>query len=275
MNTEPLLAALSDVLSRLKEGILAALPDVLGAVVLFVFGLVLARLLKALTTRLLNSLGRRLPGAKTFRKLPPVRLDPSAVRLLGGLVYWIVVFLFLTASTELLGLPAMTTWLSGIANYLPRILTAALAVVGGFIGANLLRAGVTRAAMSVGLAYADLLGKLARLLVLLLAALIAIDLVGLDVSLLVNVMYIGLAALLFGAALAFGLGSRAIVANILAAHYVQKTYKVGHVVKIGALEGRIIQITPTALILQTPDEQVLVPADQFTITTSSLRPSEG
>ena len=31
MNTEPLLADLSDVLSRIKESILGALPDVLGA----------------------------------------------------------------------------------------------------------------------------------------------------------------------------------------------------------------------------------------------------
>lgn len=270
MNTNPLLADLSDVLNRVKESILGALPDILGAVALFIFGLVLARLLKALTTRLLNRLGRRLARPQAVRKLQPIRIDPTAVRILSGLVYWIVVFLFLTASTELLGFPVVTTWLSGIANYLPRVLTAALAGVGGFIGANLLRTGVTRAAASVGILYAELLGKLAWLLMLLLSALIAVDLIGVDISLLVNMIYLGAGALLFGAALAFGLGARAVVANILAAYYVQKTYKVGQVVKIGALEGRIIQITPTALILQTPEEQVLVPADLFSATSSSL-----
>lgn len=274
MNTEPLLADLSDVLTRLKEGILGALPDVLGAVALFVVGLALARLLRALMNRLLSNPDRLIPTRKAARSLRPAWIDPSAIRMISGLVYWIIVFLFLTAATEMLGLPVVTTWLSGIANYLPRILTAVLIGVAGFVGANLLRDGITRAAASIGLVYAEMLGKLARLLVILLSVLIAVDLVGLDISLLINLIYILMGALLLGAALAFGLGSRRIVANILASYYVQKTYEVGQVVRVGSVEGRIVQITPTALILQTADERVLMPAERFNETSSALLPED-
>jgi hypothetical protein len=109
MNTEPLIADFSDVLARIKGGVLGALPDILGAVVLFIVGLALARLLRAVMNRLLHSPDRLIRHTKTQRTLRPVWIAPSMVRLISGIAYWMVVFLFLTAATEMLGLPVVTT----------------------------------------------------------------------------------------------------------------------------------------------------------------------
>ena len=59
--------------------------------------------------------------------------------------------------------------------------------------------------------------------------------------------------------MAFGLGARTAVSNILASYYLQKTYTPGHNVRIGEIEGEIIQITPTAVVLATPEGRTLVP----------------
>jgi hypothetical protein len=57
-------------------------------------------------------------------------------------------------------------------------------------------------------------------------------------------------------------------------HYVRQTYKTGQQVRLGSLEGTIRDITSTAVILDTPAGQVLVPAKEFSETASTLL-SEG
>jgi hypothetical protein len=77
------------------------------------------------------------------------------------------------------------------------------------------------------------------------------------------------ATLMGGAALAFGLGSRVVVENILASHYAKKLYQVGHVVRVGNTEGRIVRITPTAVVVQSKDGETAVPARAFLETVST------
>jgi small-conductance mechanosensitive channel len=73
-----------------------------------------------------------------------------------------------------------------------------------------------------------------------------------------------------GAALAFGLGSGLSASNIISAHYLMKTYRPGQTVRIGGVQGRILEITRTDVILETPEGQVLVPARKFSEEASVL-----
>jgi len=77
-----------------------------------------------------------------------------------------------------------------------------------------------------------------------------------------------------GAALAFGIGSKETVSNILASYYLQKTYRVGQEVRIAGLEGRILEITSTAVSLDAPVGRVLVPARKFSEEASVLLKGE-
>jgi small-conductance mechanosensitive channel len=71
-------------------------------------------------------------------------------------------------------------------------------------------------------------------------------------------------------ALAFGLGARAAVSNIIGAHYLRQTFEIGHVVRFGAIEGTVTAITSTAVIIRIPEGQVIVPAKQFSEEVSVL-----
>jgi len=64
-------------------------------------------------------------------------------------------------------------------------------------------------------------------------------------------------------ALAFALGARSTVSNILAAHSLAQTYSSGDVIRIGTLEGRILQITRTYVVLETGEGTATVPARLF------------
>ena len=77
-------------------------------------------------------------------------------------------------------------------------------------------------------------------------------------------------AMLAGAGLAFGLGARTAVSNIIASHYVAQTYRVGQVVRVSGVEGKIVQTTPTAVFVAVPEGRVMIPAKQFSEEASVL-----
>ncbi|NIR51588.1 mechanosensitive ion channel [candidate division KSB1 bacterium] len=118
------------------------------------------------------------------------------------------------------------------------------------------------------------MGKLVQVVGLLVTILIGIDQIGIDVTLLESVLVIAIGALLFGAALAFGVGAEISVSNILVSYYLQKIYKVGDKVRIGHKEGRILEITPLAAILDSTEGRICVPAQEFNEKSSTLLSKE-
>jgi hypothetical protein len=72
------------------------------------------------------------------------------------------------------------------------------------------------------------------------------------------------------AGLAFGIGAHTTVSSIVAAYYTSQHYSLGQVVRIGDVEGEIIQFTPTAVMLSTPNGRLMVPAHRFNQEASLL-----
>jgi hypothetical protein len=239
------------------------------ALALLVFGWLVAWVLRLIVERIVDRVGRLLPSATTAspREQKRVRL------LVGRVVFWTVMLGFLMTATELLGLPLVTTWVTGIAAWLPRLLVAIVVLVGGVLLGRLVRRAVAQGAHGAGVSYSARLGALAQMLVVGATVLVAAEQLGVRVSFVTSALMIVLAALLGGAALAFGLGSRLVVENILSGHYVRQLYAVGNVIRIDGIEGRVLRLTPTAVVLQTDDGEVVVPAQEFT-RIRSMRVSE-
>ncbi len=269
------LDALNKALDLLATGIADHLFGLLGALILVVLGWILARVLRATVVRLLTGLGRHVPAPGLAQRLEQSGLGRQASETIGGFVYWTVLILFVTAATELLGLPVARTFFAGAGEYLPSVLAALLIVFAGFLLSNLARRGIVRAASAAQVAYGDLLGRMAQGGILLVAVVIAIDQIGIDVEFLIVLLGIVIGTTFGAMALAFGLGARTAVSNILGCHYLTQVYRVGHRIRIGSVEGRILKITPTAVILDSPSGQVMVPAKDFGEMASVLLAEEG
>jgi hypothetical protein len=190
-------------------------------------------------------------------------------RAVGRTVFWIVLLLAVMAATETLELPVVTAWLSGVATFLPRVAVAIFIAALGVVAARIARQVVTGAASSASVAGGDRLGRLTQVAILIGTGLVAVEQVGIEVSFLKTTLLLVLGSLLAGAALAFGLGGRHLVANILSAHYVQKLYQVGQTVRIGDSQGRIARITETSVILECNEGDTAVPASEFWATRST------
>jgi small-conductance mechanosensitive channel len=238
------------------------------AVLILLVGLVLATILGRLARRLVarsaSWIGSLQPGAMTVPHLERVQEG------VGRAVYWLVVVCSVMAATETLGLPVVTAWLSGVATFLPRVAVAILIVALGTVAARVARHIVSSAAGSVNVTSAERLGRVTEMVLLLGTVLVAIEQLGIDISFLKATLLILLGGLLAGAALAFGLGGRDLVANILSAHYVHRQYQVGQVVRVDGVEGRIVRITETSVVLECAEGDVAIPARTFSSTRSTL-----
>lgn len=265
---------LTDLAARFR----AFIPNLAAAAVLLGAGWLAGRLLRALALRLLRTWSNRVAGGvgRFFRSRDvetSVRRgasDPPFIRLVGSFVFWFVFLFFAAAATETLGLSVVSTWLSGLAGYLPQALAAVLIVLVGVLAGSLLRGVVSSAASRAGAPYASMLGRLVQVALVALTVVVAFDQLGLEITFLVVVVAIVTAGILGGAALAFGLGARTAVSNIMGAHYVLKRYRVGHRVRIGDVEGQIAEITTTSVLVRTPAGHVLVPAKEFSERISVL-----
>ena len=245
-------------------------PNIVGSVLLVLAGWLLARLLRAAIIRLSARLDSWFRSQTRDDFLRRLGIERPASTLIGGIVFWLVFLIFFTAATETLGLPVLATWLSGVSYYLPRILVAALIILAGLFAANLARDAIAATAGAAGLAYSELLGRAVYVIVLLVAIVTGVDQLGIESRFLTLTITVVIAALIGGAALAFGLGSRTTVSNIIAAHYLRQIYRVGQTVRIHEVRGTITEITPTAVILDAPEGRVIVPAKDFSEVTSVL-----
>jgi len=118
-------------------------------------------------------------------------------------------------------------------------------------------------------AQAPLLGRIGQVVILLIAAVTAVEQLGIDAGFLTATITIVIGTGIGGIALAFALGARDHVRNIIATHYLRQVYGAGQTVKVAGVQGRILEITTTGVILETADGQTWVPADEFVGKVSS------
>jgi hypothetical protein len=263
-------AALRTTLASIVDSARLFLPNLLGAVSILLAGWVLAWLLQRLSARLARRFDRLTERSSIEGVLQRIGMQRPASDVVGGFVFWAVFLFFVAGATEALGLTVVSSWLSGIAFFLPRIVAALLVLMAGVLVANLARDGIRAAGATANLAYGEALAQGVRAVMLAVAVLIAVNEIGIDVTILTVMVGVVLGSMLGGVALAFGLGARTAVSNIIGSHYLRQLVQVGQTVHVGGVRGEVAAITPTAVVLTSADGRVIVPAKEFSEQVSTL-----
>jgi small-conductance mechanosensitive channel len=76
-------------------------------------------------------------------------------------------------------------------------------------------------------------------------------------------------SVLGGVALAFGLGARDTVSNMLAVQQVRRTYQAGDAIKLREVQGTITEITQAAVHVRTQEGVTMIPGRTFASEISS------
>ena len=257
-----LLGSMGAGFTAIVTAIMNYLPQIVSALLLLLLGWMVAAILRSITTRAFRGIGwvlpRIIPGGRGARL--HTAFKPA---LLGGIVFWVVILAFVAAASQVLGLTIFSSWLDALFNRLPLIVLAVLILVISIIVSHLVRDAVNSAAAAAGLEHRQLFGYVAQTVILSTAAIVALDLVGLDISFLLVLAATLLGAVAGGAALAFGLGSQQYVSNLLGVRSVQQRFREGDTIMIAGLQGRIVELNQRSITLETADGLVSIPGRLF------------
>jgi hypothetical protein len=162
-----------------------------------------------------------------------------------------------------LGGELLERWTAELLAYLPSANGGILIILIAIVGGTLVRNVIEQASSGLGLAQAALLARLAQISVALSGLVIGIDQLGVNVDFLVLLSTVIAAAVFGGIALVFAFGTRQHLANLISAHYARKHYAPGDHIRVGAFEGRVLDIADGCVFIETDVGDVSVPAQQF------------
>jgi small-conductance mechanosensitive channel len=256
-------AALGNAFSQFTERVGQYLPSILGAFLLLLIGWIVARILRTLAIRAAIIVDRMIARMSTGSSTERAKLPQSSAKILGSIVFWVVLLFFITASTQVLGLSAFTAWLAGVVNYMPTLFAGALIVVAGFLLSRLARDLVVATSAIAGARQRELLGRTVQALILVTALLVGADQIGIKVTFLVVIAAAAGGTIAASVALALSLGARNYVANLIGGHHLRQTFSVGQNIKMAGFEGRILEFTPVSVVLETEEGRVTLPAKLY------------
>ena len=260
------------------QGFIAYLPSLVGALAVLLLGWLFARLVRAASNRVLSGFNRILERNFQHGLLASIRFPTSASVILGEAAYWVVIFLTLTIASRIAQFPVISRWLNEIANFLPSVLLGVATVAIGYVISVVVDERVTEYARSAKSPQSALLGRLCQGAVLIIASIIGLDQIGLDVTFLVALSAVAAGAVLVGFSIAFGLGAREYVSNLIGARTVRHNLSTGLLVRVGETQGEVLEITQSQIALDTDEGRALVPArfaqEHGVVIISRQAPSE-
>jgi hypothetical protein len=239
------------------------LPVALTALVVLLIGWFLAHLMRGLVRRALESLdllfARFVPRSAGRSET----LARATSRAISTVVFWIVLLIFAASALRILGGSVFERWTENLLAYLPSAIGGIVIIVVGFTGGTLVRHVLEQASVGLGAGQSNVLGRLAQAVIVISCVVIGIGQLGVNVNFLIQLMTVTAAAVFGGIALVFALGARQHLANLIGAHYARKHYAPGDLVKIGALQGRVVQIADGCVFIETDAGDVSVPGQHF------------
>lgn len=204
-------------LLNLWERFVNFLPSLIGAVLVFVAGWIVAVALGKVVEHIFKMIkvDDVMEKAGTKARLQKAGVQLNVARFLGGLVKWFLILVFLMAATDILRLVQVTNFLNSIILYLPNVVVAAVILAIAFLVANFVYAAVKGSTKVAGIVSATLLATMAKWAIVIFGFLAALIQLGIAASL-INTLFIGLVAMLaLAGGLAFGLGGKDEAALIL------------------------------------------------------------
>ena len=254
-------------MTTLWSKVASFIPDLIAALIIMLLGLVVAKVVDAVLSKGLAKVGldRLMSGTGVNKMLARVGINSSVSALTGKIAYWFILLTFVVSASESLGLARVSSTLDAITLYLPKVVGAALILLGGLLLSHLVNGVVRGTAESMGMEYASGLGRFVQGLLVIITVSLAIGQLQIETALLNLVIAIVLVCFGGAAALALGLGSRQVVGQIIAGIYVRELYQPGDRIKVAGVEGVVEEIGTVKTQILSDDGELVSLANRLLI----------
>lgn len=203
-------------LEDLGRGFIVFLPKLIGALIIFLVGWVVAVAVGKVVAEIL----RKLRFNKIFEKgawrtaLERAEFKVDASGFIGAIFKWVLVIVFLSAAVEILGMAQFAAFLNEILAYLPRVVMAALIFVVTVIIADIVEKVVRAAVEGTRVGYGAAVSAVVKWSIWIFAVFVILDQLLDQKAIILTLMQGIIGLIVLAGGIAFGLGGKEVAAEM-------------------------------------------------------------
>ena len=199
-------------LQNLWDGFVGFVPSLIGALVVFFVGWIIAVALGRLVTRVLNAIqvDKIFDQLGVMKAVHKAGLEWEFSAFIGWIVKWFLLIAFFLAAADILGLDEVAAFLTSVLAYIPNIFVAALILVIAALVSDFLEKVINASIKATEFSAPKVVGVMIRWAIWIFAFLAVFNQLGIATNL-INTFFMGFVALLaIAGGLAFGLGGQGV-----------------------------------------------------------------
>jgi small-conductance mechanosensitive channel len=202
---------------QLLSELLVKLPAVLAALLLLLIGMVVGKIARTAVEKFLKfvRVDEYTEKVRVNELLARLGFGQSPVFVVGFLVYWLIILVFLVSAANAVQLTVVSQLLEQFVLFIPKLIGAVVVVAGGLLLGHFFGEVVLNAATANKLDSAVAFSKVVRIVVMVFAGVMALEQIGIDTTIITSSIQIILGTIGLGVAIAFGLGGQAVAAEII------------------------------------------------------------
>ncbi|MBW3019051.1 hypothetical protein KY329_02615 [Candidatus Woesearchaeota archaeon] len=197
----PFLESFTNPLLAIWQGIVQSVPGIVAAILILIFGYIIAVLLGRLVSAILVKINadKWLLHKTNLKKLFG---DFKLSRFLALITKWYVFVLFLPPAAEVIRLQSLAVFLIDVAKWIPNVILGVIIAFVGILAADYVAHMITETKAKA----AGVLGLIAKIVILVFTALIVFNQIGIKIQVAETSFLIVIAGIMLGLALMFGIG---------------------------------------------------------------------
>lgn len=199
------------------QDIIDFIPALLGAIIVFLVGWIIAVAIGKLVAEILkkvqfNKIFQTGDWKKALEKAE-IKVDASA--FVGAIVRWILLIVFLIAAVQILGFSGLDQFFNRVLGYLPRVVVAAFMFVVAVILADIVEKVVRAAVEGAKLGSGPMVGAIIKWSIWVLAMFAILLQLGIAETLITTIIQGIVALIVIAGGIAFGLGGKDAAAEVI------------------------------------------------------------
>ena len=238
-------------------------PALIKGVVIFIVGLLLAKLLRRVILKALGAIGvdKLADKVMSIEMFENSNFDLVPSKTVAGFVYYFVIIIFAVASVEAMGLKIISDLLKDLIDYIPSGLTALIILIVGIFLADSVKKIIVSTCRTLAISSGNLIANVVFYFILLNIVLIALRQAKLQTEFMEDNIAIILGGVAGAFAIGYGLASRHIMASLLASFYNRDKFHIGDEVTIDGMRGEVVTINNNTVILRSlsEDSEYVIP----------------
>lgn len=205
-------------LKNLWLGFIDFMPSLIGALIVFIIGWIVALAFGKLVAEILKKIRFdqifEKGGWKGALEKADIKVDAS--EFIGSIVKWVLMIVFLAAAIEILGFDQLTLFLTAdVLPFLPNVIVAAFIFVVAVIIADILEKVVRASVEGVKAGYGSVAGIIVKWSILVFAILAILYQLGIGAMFMADLFRGIVAMIVIAVGIAFGLGGKEVAGEIV------------------------------------------------------------